>query len=827
LKFLFSRRGAALAGVLLLALFLVRPSAGRLRGKIAGSLAQALGKRVEIASVHVRLVPRLGFELENLVVHEDPEFGAEPLLRSPDVTAWLRMTSLFRGRIEVSNLELRNASLNLTRSSQGKWNLNDLLQKTSTASTAPTDSRQARPEFPYIEVSGARINFKNGSEKTHFALTDAEFSLWQESENSWGLRLRARPIRTDANLTDTGSLRINGIWQKGSSPAQTPLQFTFEWKHAQVGQISKLAYGADSGWRGDATLAGTLSGVPEKLLVRADASVDDFRRFDILGGGNLRMAMHCETEYSSTVRKFTNIDCSLPSSASSIRVQGSASAVWPAQYSLSFLASKIPVESVFFLARHSYGAMTGNVDSRGLISGSLSVRRDQASKAQLITGTGEILGLQLLSGNGPALLAVDRVPLTVQKSPGAHGSAPSTTLEIGPVPVNMGRPSLLQSHAILSRSGYRINAHGDAGVKRLLQTAQAIGIPAPAFSAEGSSTIDLTISGNWSDSRPVAPIGTAQLRGVSAQVRGLNQPVQIGAATLILTENLVRVQNLKAIVGESAWRGTLEVPRPCGTPSECIFQFNLHANELSAAALNQLLNPAARGQSWYRMFTSTAKPNSFPLHARGKGKLAIETLHLGTVDYSDLKGDLELDSGRITLANCRGHVFDGIAMSTLQADFRATPPAYSGNGTLQSISLLRVSQLMRDSWVDGAGAGNFEFKTSGWNLQDVVKAADLKVAFALHDGNFPHIVLTSNSEPLAVQDFSGQLLLRKGRISLSDAKLASPSGVFNVSGSASLDGSLNLKFAAANSASYNVTGTVMKTRVSLIPPSATQASLKP
>ena len=72
---------------------------------------------------------------------------------------------------------------------------------------------RAQP-FPYIEATRARINFKIGPEKTHFAFTDARFALWQESENSWGMRLKANPIRTDANLTDTGVINVTGMWQR-------------------------------------------------------------------------------------------------------------------------------------------------------------------------------------------------------------------------------------------------------------------------------------------------------------------------------------------------------------------------------------------------------------------------------------------------------------------------------------------------------------------------------------------------------------------------------------------------------------------------------------
>jgi hypothetical protein len=75
--------------------------------------------------------------------------------------------------------------------------------------------------------------------------------------------------------------------------------------------------------------------------------------------------------------------------------------------------------------------------------------------------------------------------------------------------------------------------------------------------------------------------------------------------------------------------------------------------------------------------------------------------------------------------------------------------------------------------------------------------------------------------------FSGQLVLREGTFSLDDTELVSDSGVFNVSGTASLAGDLNLKMTGENSSGYNVSGTLDQTRVSPITNPPTQAALKP
>ena len=70
------RRVIGAAVVILLLLFLLRPGASRLKTRIAGAISAGVARPVEIGKVRIRLLPRPGFDLENLVVYEDPAFGA-------------------------------------------------------------------------------------------------------------------------------------------------------------------------------------------------------------------------------------------------------------------------------------------------------------------------------------------------------------------------------------------------------------------------------------------------------------------------------------------------------------------------------------------------------------------------------------------------------------------------------------------------------------------------------------------------------------------------------------------------------------------------------
>ena len=165
MKVFNSKRRLAVAVLILLALFLIRPGASRLKSRIIYSISAAVGRPVDIGSVHIRLLPRPGFDLENLAVYDDPAFGAEPMLRATEVTADLRLTALARGHLEIARLDLTEPSLNLAHREGGQWNVASLLQRPALIPLAPTVKGKSgsRPGFPYIAGTAGRINFKNGA----------------------------------------------------------------------------------------------------------------------------------------------------------------------------------------------------------------------------------------------------------------------------------------------------------------------------------------------------------------------------------------------------------------------------------------------------------------------------------------------------------------------------------------------------------------------------------------------------------------------------------------------------------------------------------------
>jgi hypothetical protein len=857
------RAVVVVTGVVLL-LFLLRPGASRLKARIAGSISAAVARPVEIGSVHIRLLPRPGFDLENLVVYDDPAFGAEPMLRAGQVTADLRLTSLVRGRLELARLDLTEPSLNLVRGANGRWNLGALLQRSAQTTLAPTAKAKSepRPAFPYIEGSSARINLKIGQEKKPYALTNADFSFWQDSENAWGVRLKAQPLRSDLSLSDTGTLRVNGTWQRATDLRETPLQFSLEWDGPQLGQLTKFLTGSDKGWRGALQLNATLSGTPAQLQVSSDASIRDFRRYDISSGESLLLAAHCDGQYSSLDHAVHELFCRGPVGNGAVTLHGDMGFPGSHEYDLMLMAENVPASALVAVVQRAKKNMPADLTATGDVEGSLSIRENGASaQGAQILGSGEIAKLHLKSASNKVELDLDSIPLVLASaesveiaslekklfsSTSARSGAESFTgpfLEFGPFPLGIGRGLQPTAQGWLGRSGYRVSLTGEAEVARALRVARLFGLSALSTAAEGVAQVDLQIAGSWTEWATGAPstfaepqvTGTAKLHNVRVEVRGADGPIEIASANLQLLPDVVRVAKLNANAAHALWTGSLELPRGCGTPGACAVRFNLGANEVGLSEVSQWVSPGPKERPWYKVLSpGTQAGPSFLASLRASGKVYANRLLVRNLVATHVSASLNLDSRKLRISELRGDLLGGKQRSDWQVDFSVKPPVYSGSGTVTEISLGHLAAT-KDEWIAGTANGSYQLTASGSTADEFWQSAKGTVQFDMRDGILPYISIGEDAGPLKVGRFEGSARLRDAKLELEEGQLDSQEGLFGVSGTASLGRELHLKLtrsSAMNAAGptppgYTITGTITEPRVVPWSNLETRAQLKP
>ncbi|MGH9673898.1 MAG: hypothetical protein ACRD44_12015, partial [Bryobacteraceae bacterium] len=246
---------AAVAAALLIPFY----QANRLAGPIRARLEQSLGRKVEIGGVHVRIIGGPGFSIDKVVIHEDPALGSEPFAYVETLEASASWMALLGGRLDLSELRLVNASINLqTRTSA--WKLPKFLSG--------------------VSLRGARVNFKTGDLKSVVYLSNADLEIYRRSEQELGVRFSAEPARSDRPAHGFGSLRGEGrLLRTGAEPV---LNLALNLDRSAISDILVLTRGRDPGLGGFVIARARFSGPLSRLAIQGNLQLQDLARWSWL-----------------------------------------------------------------------------------------------------------------------------------------------------------------------------------------------------------------------------------------------------------------------------------------------------------------------------------------------------------------------------------------------------------------------------------------------------------------------------------------------------------------------------------------------------------------
>ena len=816
----------------------------RYRGKIANSISAAVGRPVSVGSLELRLLPQPGFDLHNLEVGDDPTISNEYLLRADDVTAYLRLSSLWRGRLEIARLSLTDPSLNVVRAEDGRWNLETLLSRTTQVPSAPTAQahpERARRRFPYIEATGGRINFKFGLEKKAFTFTEADFALWLASENNWNMRLEAKPIRVDTRVTDTGMLKMEGSFQRNSTLRYTPVKFNLTWRDGQLGQTTKLLTGRDHGWRGGTQFELSATGTPADLAITSDLRVDDFRRYDIFSGGAMRLTAHCTGHYLAGEEKLNQFSCDGPVGKGSVQLSGTVQRMHQPFFDLSMSGHDISLNSVMAFVRHSKRDLPEDLSAMGTTDFAFQARRAMDPEAKTLwSGGGTTDGLVLHSqALGPdlaigkltytmALQAPEKPKRTMRAARIAPPVAPPAEVDefrlaVAAFPLALGGLTPTNAQATVTGQGFNVAIAGDTELSRALQVARALGIDIPKVDANGAAKLDLHVDGHWTGFQEPTVSGTAQFKNVHADIPGVIETVLVNTGSATFDAQMLTLQNVSAgFASGPNFSGSVSVPRNCAEP--CAMTFVVHADELSPERLDHLLNPKLRNKPWYNFFMPRPADQTNPLTtASATGQFTVDRWNMEGMIAARLTGTIKIEEERASVGDMHADFLGGQYTGEWSGDFSGNRPVFTGKGTLTHVNLAQLSAAMQEPWATGTADLSYQLKMTGINPDELKGSASGIGDFTIKDGTLRRMGL-DNKSALKVTKLEGTLELRDGNFAVSDAKLQSGTAVYTLQGTASWSRELNFKLSDAAHA-YTFTGTLARPEVKPAP--ATEAALKP
>jgi AsmA family len=783
------------AVAVIVALVIVPPyvSVSRYKNRISQVLAASIGRPVRLSSVELRILPRPSFVLTDLVVEEDPAYGAEPILHASTVTASVRILPLWRGGLQISRISVDDASLNLVRTAAGRWNLDPFFRTAAAGTGSGSGSPKAIP-FPYLEATNSRVNVKNGVEKLPYSLVNADLSFWQEVPGVWRVRLRGQPARTDVSLDlpDTGLVRLEASLRRAPELRQMPVHVDLDWREAQLGQLSRLVLGSDEGWRGDLTGEVHIDGTADAAQVKARLRASGVHRAEFAPASAIDFDASCGFVYHYSTRGLEKVLCDSPVGDGRARLTGEVPGQG-AEPQLSLELDKVPAQIALDALRTMRRGLNPSLEAAGTMSGQIRYAPVAISTgAEALRATGQTLRkrpnaktskLHAVPG-GPLSGAIS---LTALRITGEGLSKPIQAIKVaiepaaGPAPALMataaiaaGAPLPLNITARLSLSDYQLGVHGPAALPRLREIARLAGIANASLmdNVNGQpALVDLSADGPWlpgppplaavslspadagsaagaggSSAPPPPPVtspadrmsGTVTLRSATWKANFLANPVQITAATLRVDDAGERWDPVEFRYGPVWGTAMFQLPVNCDAAPSCPPTFAVRFGSVDSASLEAAILGARQSDTLLSNLLARLRPENTSGWPESEGTVHADELALGPVTLSDAEASLRIGTAATEITALDASLLGG----RIHATGSVTPgakPVYKLEGSFTGVDAAGAGQLLDMTWAGSGLNGTGQVELSGFTAEDLGSSATGTLHFDWRHGSVAEV----------------------------------------------------------------------------------------
>jgi hypothetical protein len=789
---------AALA--VIVAVIVVPPlvSISRYQGRITHAMSASLGRTVRLSSVELRLFPRPGFILTDLTVDEDPAYGVEPVLHANTVRAAIRLLSLWRGRLEISRISVDEASVNLVRTADGRWNLDPIFRN---AAGSQSSAQQGAVALPYLEATNSRVNIKRGNEKLPYSLIDADLSFWQEDSGDWRVRLRGQPARTDVSLDlgDTGIVRLEARLKRAPRLRQMPSHLDLQWREAQLGQLSRLILGSDPGWRGDLTGELHLDGTADSARVTSRLRAVGVHRAEFAPAAPLDFDANCNFVYHYPLRSIEQLKCDSPLGDGHLRVEGNLPS--NGLPTLSLELQRIPTQGVLDALRTVREKFGAGLDANGAINGKLvydanaahatpvavstphrrshgTPAREKAAVPGALSGSITVDGLRV---SGASLSQPIQIPKIVFE-PSATSTYQGEALESA-INVPAGGAAPLAISLRVASSGYDLTIRGPGAVARVRELARAAGLPeADALNSIAGDpvTLDLAIAGPWLPASeelpgansagnvalnsvsslpvPTAPplsdrlTGTVILHNANWKSDALATAVQISQATLYLGSKDLRWDRVAFSYGPLKGTAGLQIPAPCEAPAQCQPHLDIRFPALDSAELQATLLGGRKSSTFISTVISRFTPSTVTPWPGWEGTVSADTFVVGPVTLRNAVIDLRVRPDGADLSSLDADLLGGQIHGTGSVK-NSNMPAYSIEAQFEKLNPAAVCQLLSLQCKGISIDGNGKIELAGFSGSDLVSSAKGQLHFDWRQGTIAGRAGSSGASSPALTKF--------------------------------------------------------------------------
>ncbi|MBI4443340.1 MAG: AsmA family protein [Acidobacteria bacterium] len=776
---------------------------------IVAALARELGRPVRIGPAHLKLLGGPGFEIENVVVEEDPRFGIEPFARTERVRATMAARSLWRGGIEFSTLEFVRPSFNVVRNREGRWNLETLCKKPETslsgksvpsANAVRSADGKLLPLLPKIRVDSGRVNFKSQDQKTVYAVESLDLELLPPSaENQpWEMRWSGTPTRTDSSLRAlsefTGRVEFGPFAAEIQKETGWPVRMDMAAENALLGDLLRVVAGDDFGVHGMLDLQFHLAGTTSLLRVSGTATDEDLQRWDLLPPSTslpLRAAVAGLLDVEAESVQLTSM--ALPFSKGTVAAQGRIESLFHhPKPELQVQLAQLSLEALASLAKQ----FTTRLEDRFLAEGYLDGSLQWADSPGLWTGSLSVTDGALREEGTQEALQFSDFEIALEGS----------KAEIGPVKIQLGEGKGLEGSLEwdIQKRLAKLRLQGqDIAVVPFLHWAGAFGSrwkQLPVTQGRIALQLDLT---PVSQSAPLLR-GWAQVSEAELRPATFSQPVQVRSARLQFQNRSVRVREIAANVGSLELQGSMRADLSSAsrgllsTGLLSAIEFDWKVNEIDLANLPQLSQPRRRIPFFGSNQSGSGDRTWWnPLDARGS--LRVERLRYGGVESENAQAHLQLRDATLEIVKFTSHMAGGTWQGQASVSWAGAVPSIALQAQFSGVDLAKLALpfFPQEAHLSGKLSGGLRLASQGSTRQEIAEhwsgsgqASGRNIT--LHGWNLAAAVQAdaATSPSTRLRSFSAHFQVAKREILLQELRLIPAAHPSDASASYTITGSI-------------------------------------
>jgi hypothetical protein len=677
--------------------------AGSFRTRVQAALESSLGRPVHIGDVHYSLFNGPGFQVDDVLIDDEPRAGIEPFAHVASLKARIRLASLFGGRLAFSTLRLDEPTVNLVRPDSDSWNIQPFVARMIAGPSASQES------FPDIEVRSGRLNFKFGDTKSVFYISDADMDVYSRSSGELIVKFEGAPARTDRGARVFGILSGRGTVRVGAG-SENQIAMTVEMERTSITELGHLFGMPDSGVHGTVTAEAHLSGPVTHPSVTGDLTILDVHRWDLStpangeawtvawrGALDLR-SQRIEMETESPPNQIVPVEAKL-------RVSDYLS---KPNWEVTAALHGLPAASLLGTARRMGLPVPEVVTVQGTVNGALSYSKAQGLAGQLeladasiavpMAGSARMENAQAVVSGGQVAFGPATVTLDDGQSADIlanwDGTAPAVKVDVESRGVSIAR---LRSAAatLLGNGSLPLLDAATGGV--LLGSLQ--------YEQKGDD------AGTWA--------GEYAVQNTQFDVDGLAVPLRVASASITTGPNELAVTKLRGKAGRIEFDADYRSATRPGAPA----RLRLAIGDASLGELERVLMPSLRRPESLltRLRLRRAVAPAWLKERSIDGTVQVKSLAFGDTVLGSVRGRLHWAGTAVAFRDMAWALGDASGTGEMTVALAGPAPRYHLAGRMEDIA-----------WRDGGLDVEGTLDTSGAGI-DLLANARMEGTFAARD----------------------------------------------------------------------------------------------